>query len=92
MSETSAKHTPERPRWTVQFSFRCEDEQQRRVIDGLGLLAHDVVRAYLKALMPDSIILELEGALIKQILFRRRRDMRRFHAVWGGKLLRAGHA
>jgi hypothetical protein len=90
MSNIAAKHFPKRRRWVVDFSFRVRDDGQSRALAACGLLAHDVVRTYLNVLLPGSLVLEPDGTPIKQILFRTRRDMRRFQGVWGGKLLPAG--
>jgi hypothetical protein len=73
-------------RWIVDFKFRIADERQRSVIDDLGLLAHDVVRTWLRVILPDSHVFEQQGQPISRVVFPTRAAARRFIATWGGRL------
>jgi hypothetical protein len=71
--------------WTVDFSLRIDNEQQRRVVSALGIgRVHDVVKLWMEVIIPSHVV-EQNGTLIRQIRFRRRSDMRRFMKVWGGQ-------
>jgi hypothetical protein len=90
MNDIAVKLTSEHPRWTVQFSFRCKDEHQHRIVSSLGLLASDVVRTYLSVLIPDAEVLEPPGTPVRTAAFPSRASARKFISTFGGKLVPAG--
>jgi len=91
MNKAAAKHTPERHRWTVQLvEFRCKDEHQRRAVDGLGIMAHEVVRIWLQVVTPGAIVHEPPATPVRTAVFLSRAAARRFITTFGGKLLSAG--
>jgi hypothetical protein len=74
-------------RWIVRFAFRYTDDNQRSVVENLGLMAHEVVRVWLEAITPDAHVSEPRGEPIWYVRFRTRSAARRFNKVWGGKLM-----
>jgi hypothetical protein len=89
MSKIAAQHSSGRHSWIVDFSFRCKDERQRRAIDSLGLLAHDVIRLWVQTVIPGAIVIEPPGKPVRTAAFLSRAAARRFIAAFGGKLLPA---
>jgi hypothetical protein len=83
---TYSKNDTAFPRWVVQFSFKFRDDAQRRAVEGLGLLAHEVVRIWLDVVVPDASVNGPPGTPIQQVFFRRRANARRFMSCWGGRL------
>jgi hypothetical protein len=73
-------------RWIVKLHFRCDNDRQRSVIDNLGPLAHDVVRLWLRVILPDARLVEQQDRTIRHVAFPSRAAARRFVATWGGKL------
>jgi hydrogenase maturation factor len=73
-------------RWLVSFSLRAQDERQTNVVMLLGTLAHEVVRMWLRVIVPDAVVFEPPGCPVRHVAFRRRADARRFIKTWGGRL------
>jgi hypothetical protein len=72
--------------WIVAVRFRCADERQRSVIDGLGPLTHDVVGLWLQIILPEAQVAEYQDRMIRHVAFPTRAQARRFIATWGGKM------
>lgn len=77
--------------WVVDFSFKFRDDQQRGVVTELGILAHDVVRLWLQALMPAAVVLEPKGMPVKTVVCPSREAARRFIRTFGGSLRGVKH-
>jgi len=73
-------------RWIVRFAFRHNDENQRQVIENLGLMAHEVVRIWLEAITPGARVSEPRGEPIGYVTFPTRSTARRFIHAWGGSM------
>jgi hypothetical protein len=73
--------------WTVDFAFRYNDDRQRRVVEELGVMAHEVVRLYCDVCCPGSAVVEPEGTPIRQIICRTRQQARKIVRTFGGRLV-----
>jgi len=89
MSNIAAKHILERRPWTVDFAFRCKDEHQRRLIDSLGLVAHEVVRVWLDVITPGAVVRDPPGNPIGHVLCPSREAARRLCRTFGGHIVSA---
>ena len=85
---TTPSHDVTSHRWCIQVdNLRCRDDRQRHALAEAGALVFDVLRLWLKIITPDAHVVEPVGMPVRQILFIRRSDMRRFSQVWGGKMI-----
>jgi hypothetical protein len=89
MNKAAAKYSPERHRWVVDFSFRSKNDDQRRTVDRLGLLAHEVVRIWLHAVVPAAVVLEPEGVPVRRVVCPSREAARRLCRTFGGHIASA---
>jgi hypothetical protein len=55
MRPSSQKHDLGSRRWLVQFDFRFADAHRRSVVEGLGILAHEVVRLWVDVIIAGAI-------------------------------------
>ncbi len=89
MNKAAAKNSPERHRWFVDFSFRFKNDDQRRTVERLGLLAHEVVRVWLHAVVPAAVVVEPEGVPIRRVVCPSREAARRLCRTFGGYIVSA---
>ena len=89
MNKVTPKHPPERHRWIVDFSFKFKNDHQRRTVDGLGLLAHEIVRLWLRAVVPAAVVVEPEGVPIRRVVCPSREAARRLCRTFGGYIVSA---
>jgi len=88
-SHKPQKHRHDEYRWIVDFELRIVNDDQRRVVDTLGISkVHDVVKIWMEVITPSHVV-EPEGTPIRRIGFERRSDMRQFIKVWGGRIVTA---
>ena len=74
-------------RWQVEFSFRCTNEHQRKVLEDLGIIAHETVRQWIEIIIPGAYVLEPSGTPIRRVFFLSRAGARRFRQTWGGRIV-----
>jgi hypothetical protein len=74
-------------RWIVQFAFRFNDDNQRNVVDNLGVMVYYAIRLWIDVITPGACVLEPAGTLIEHVAFPSRSSARRFKQTWGGRIL-----
>jgi hypothetical protein len=87
-SDRPQKHRHDNYRWVVDFSLRIANDDQRRVVDALGIArVHDVVKTWLAVLAPGACVVDLPNEPIRRIAFSTRASARRFKVTWGGRIV-----
>jgi hypothetical protein len=83
---TMSKHNHHRHPWIVEFAFRFTNDHQRNVVEELGILAHDVVRVWLGAVIPGAVVLEPHGTQVRTVACPSRQAARRLCRTFGGRI------
>jgi hypothetical protein len=84
-NDFASDHQPESHRWVAQFTSRLKPDREPAGLE--PEMVAQVVRLWLKVIIPEARVLEQEGAPIQRISFVRRRDLRRFVSNWGGQMV-----
>jgi hypothetical protein len=80
--------SPDKSRWIVDFTLRIDNDDQRRVVETLGISqVHAIVRLWLTVLAPGASVLDPPDKPIRRIGFPNRASARRFRATWGGRIV-----
>jgi len=87
MNKASQNKLPANRYWIVEFGFRYSDDHQRRAIEHLGILAHEVVRLFCAAVCPGSVVIEPKSEPIRYICCKTRDHARKIVRTFGGRLV-----